>query len=218
VEAVLGDHPAVAEAVVVAREDEGGHEQRLVAYIVPIGGGAPGLGELRAHLGRRLPDYMVPSAFMTLQAFPLTPNGKVDRRALPAPEEGRLGAEAAYVAPRTDVEATLAAIWAQLLHVEQVGMEDNFFELGGDSMVAIRVIARANQAGLQLSPAQLFEHQTVAGLAAANDGLEEPADEGAVEGSVADGSARASSETGKLTPSDFPLAGVDQATLDRLLG
>ena len=219
VEAVLGDHPAVAGAVVVAREDEDGRGQRLVAYIVPDGGDAPGLGELRAHLGGRLPDYMVPSAFVMLEAFPLTPNGKVDRRALPAPEAGRLGAEAAYVAPRTEAEATLAAIWEQLLAVERVGMDDNFFELGGDSIHAIRVIARANQAGLPLSPAQLFEHQTVAGLAAAAEAPpEEPADEGAVDGSVAGGVARVSSETGKLTPSDFPLAGLDQATLDRLLG
>jgi aryl carrier-like protein len=214
VEAVLAAHPAVAKAVVVARTDEERGEQRLVAYIVPAGNEAPRIGELRAHVGSHVPAYMVPAAFITVEALPLTPSGKVDRLALPGAEAGRLGAEAAYVAARTDAEVTLAEIWAQLLRVDRIGTDDNFFELGGDSIDAIRVIARANRAGLRLSQAQLFEHPTVAGLAAAAEASEEVA----VEGSVAESLQRTTSDTGKLSPSDFPLAGLDQATLDRLLG
>ena len=140
VEAVLAAHPSVAQAVVVAVQDTDGRAQRLVAYIVPAAGGAPGLGELRAHLGSQLPDYMVPSAFVVLEALPLTPNGKVDRRALPAPEAARLGAETAYVAARTDVEERVAAIWARTLGLDRVGINDNFLDIGGHSLLAARLL------------------------------------------------------------------------------
>ena len=172
IEAVLRQHSDVREAVALAREDTPG-SKRLVAYVVPEEhalskvewGAAPTVGELRRSLKEKLPDYMVPSAFVTLEALPLLPNGKVNRRALPAPDRARPELEAAYVAPRTRKEQTLVDIWSQVLGVEQVGVHDNFFELGGDSILSIQVIARANQAGLRLSPRQLFQHPAVAGLA-----------------------------------------------------
>jgi amino acid adenylation domain-containing protein len=167
VEAVLADHPAVAEAVVVAREDEDGRGQRLVAYIVPAGGGAPGLGEPRAHLRSRLPDYMVPAAFVTLDALPLTPNGKVDRKALPPPEWKPVSTTP--VAPRTAVEERLAGIWARILHVDPVGVNDDFFELGGHSLLAVRLLVEVEREfGVEVPLTAFFEGSgTVAGLAAA---------------------------------------------------
>jgi aryl carrier-like protein len=124
---------------------------------------------LREFLAARLPEYMIPSAFVMLEALPLTPNGKVDRKALPAPDSSRRDLDTAYIAPRTPSEALLAEIWAGVIGVERVGVEDNFFELGGDSILSIQAISRANQAGLRLTPRQLFETPTVAGLAAQAD-------------------------------------------------
>jgi len=165
IEAALRQHPAVQETVVLTREDEPGDE-RLVVYVVPNDGQEPTVSELRRFLKEKLPEYMVPSAFVMLGALPLTPNSKVDRQALPAPQGTRPELEGAYVAPRTPVEEVLAGIWTEVLGLEQVGVHDNFFELGGDSILSIQIIAKANQAGLQLAPKHLFEHQTVAGLAA----------------------------------------------------
>jgi non-ribosomal peptide synthase protein (TIGR01720 family) len=122
-------------------------------------------GELRRFLQERMPDYMLPAAFIELEALPLTPNGKVDRKALPAPD-GTRPDDGLFVSPRTPEEATLASIWASVLGLQQVGVHDIFFELGGDSILSIQVIARANQAGIYLTPRQLFEDPTVAGLAA----------------------------------------------------
>ncbi|HEY0603894.1 MAG TPA: amino acid adenylation domain-containing protein, partial [Herpetosiphonaceae bacterium] len=128
------------------------------------GAGGEGLSStLRDFLAEYLPDYMVPSAFVVLDALPLTPNGKVDLRSLPAPEQH--DHQQRYTPPHTPVEATLARIWADTLGLEQVGIHDNFFQLGGDSIISIQVITRANQSGLQLTPRQIFEHQTIAGLA-----------------------------------------------------
>ena len=156
--AVLQQHPAVQQAIALLREDAP-EPPRLVAYAI-----APHASpeELRDYLSTKLPDYMVPAAIVPLRAFPLTANGKVDRQALPAPS--RPATEA--IAPTTEAEQILVAIWQELLGVEAVGIHDNFFELGGDSILSIQVIARANQAGLQLTPRQLFEHQTIAALAA----------------------------------------------------
>lgn len=156
--AVLQQHPAVQQAIALLREDAP-EPSRLVAYAI-----APDASpeELREYLATKLSDYMVPAAIVLLRIFPLTANGKVDRQALPAPS--RQAAE--LVAPTTEAEQTLVAIWQELLGVEAVGIHDNFFELGGDSILSIQVIARANQAGLQLTPRQLFEHQTIAALAA----------------------------------------------------
>lgn len=166
IEVVLGRHPLVRQAVVLAREGESGH-QRLVAYAVPREAQTLRVSELQSYLEDELPEYMVPSVFVLLDTLPLTPNGKVDRQALPAPDHAQHSLENSYVAPRTPTEKLLADIWAQVLGCEKVGLHDNFFaDLGGDSIISIQIIARANQAGLRLAPKQMFEYQTVAALAA----------------------------------------------------
>ncbi|HEV2782817.1 MAG TPA: non-ribosomal peptide synthase/polyketide synthase [Actinophytocola sp.] len=164
IEAALLRHPDVTEAVVAAREDGSGHK-RLVAYLVPSGPAAPASSELRSWLKRTLPDYLVPSAFVVMAGIPLTPSGKVDRRALPEPD-GRPELESAYVAPRTPAEHELARVWAEVLGAERVGIEDNFFELGGDSILSIQVVSRARQAGLRLTSKDIFLYQTIAELSA----------------------------------------------------
>ncbi|MCT9935423.1 condensation domain-containing protein, partial [Planotetraspora sp. A-T 1434] len=165
VEAALVRLPDVAEAAVVARQSENGHN-RLVAYLVPAGGAAPDTTALREALRRHLPDYLVPAAFVVLDRLPTTSSGKLNRKALPAPDFAA-GARSEYVAPRTDVERVLAGIWSQALGVDRVGVEDNFFELGGDSILSIQVVSRVRAAlGVQLSPRVLFTTPTVAGLAA----------------------------------------------------
>ncbi|MEW5931824.1 MAG: condensation domain-containing protein, partial [Gemmatimonadota bacterium] len=152
-------HPGVREARVVVREDAPG-EKRLVAYLV----GEAGAEEVRAYLRASLPEYMVPAAFVELEALPLTPNGKLDVRALPAPEYG--AGEAGYVAPRTPTEEVLAGIWAEVLHLERVGVEEGFFELGGHSLLATQVVSRARQAfEVEVPLRALFEAPTVAALA-----------------------------------------------------
>ncbi|HEX2188742.1 MAG TPA: non-ribosomal peptide synthetase, partial [Longimicrobiaceae bacterium] len=165
VEAALVAHPGVREAAVAAHEDDTG-EARLVAYVVEEADAPDDAPELRRWLHERLPDYMVPSLFVGLDALPRTANGKLDRRALPAPEGGRAGVEAEYVAPRDAVEEALAAVWAETLHVEQVGVHDNFFELGGHSILATQLVV-AVRATLQadLPVRALFERPTVAALA-----------------------------------------------------
>jgi len=169
VETVLRRHPAVRDAVVIAREDVPG-ERRLVAYVVPRDGRETVAAELRAHVGTHLPEYMVPSAVVAMETFPLTPNGKTDRRALPAPEW--TGDGAAYVAPRTPTEEILAGIWAEVLGVERVGARDGFFDLGGHSLLAARVVSRVREAlGVEPPLRAVFEEPTVAGLAAAVDAL-----------------------------------------------
>ncbi|MCA1682141.1 MAG: condensation domain-containing protein, partial [Actinobacteria bacterium] len=166
IEAALRQQPDVADAVVVARESDSEHK-RLVAYVVsPVGAAMLAPGELRTLLGQSLPDYMVPSVFVAVDALPRTPSGKLDRKALPAPDldATRLG----YVTPRTEVERVVAQAWAEVLGLERVGAEDNFFELGGDSILSIRVISRVRAAlEVDVSPRALFSHPTVAGLAAA---------------------------------------------------
>ncbi len=165
IEAVLGRLPQVLEAVAVVREDQPG-DKRVVAYVVPHDGQAFALGELRSVLKQHLPDYMVPSAFVTLDKLPLTPNGKVDRKALPTPERSALE-HVAYIAPRTPTEEIVAGIWAEVLGLERVGIEDDFFELGGHSLLATQVVSRARKAlGVELPLRDLFNAPTVAGLAA----------------------------------------------------
>ncbi|MGW4565577.1 amino acid adenylation domain-containing protein [Streptomyces sp. NPDC004561] len=160
IEACLREHPGVGQAAVVVRQDQPGVKQ-LVAYVVPAGE-APEPGALRAHLGRRLPEYMVPAAVVVLDALPLSPTGKVDRRALPAPEF--TGAEGGR-APRTPREELLCDLFAEVLGVPRVGIDDGFFELGGDSIGSIRLAARARHAGLGLTPHDVFDGRTVAALA-----------------------------------------------------
>jgi amino acid adenylation domain-containing protein len=174
IESALSQHPAIREAVVLAREDTPG-DKRLVAYVVAPDAPADLAERLRAHIRTTLPEYMVPAAFVMLEALPLTPNGKVDRRALPAPEY----TGATYVAPRTPTEEILAAIWAEVLKLERVGVNDNFFELGGNSILTFRVITKAEKAALRLTIMQTFQYQTIAGLAAVAETIAGPvADQG----------------------------------------
>jgi amino acid adenylation domain-containing protein/non-ribosomal peptide synthase protein (TIGR01720 family) len=168
ISAVLSQHPAVQEVVVVAREDGLG-DKRLVAYIVPSVPNTQHLtltGDLRSLLKEKLPEYMIPSAFVVLKALPLTSNGKIDRHALPAPDEAAL-IEKTFVAPRTPVEEVIAAMWAQLLGVQRLSIDDNFFDLGGHSLLATQVISRLRTAfGVEIPLRQLFESATLAALAA----------------------------------------------------
>ncbi|MGA9379449.1 MAG: amino acid adenylation domain-containing protein, partial [Phormidium sp.] len=163
IEAVLSQHPQVQTSIVIARVDNPG-EKRLIAYLVSDSEVTPTIPELRQYLKSKLPEYMVPSAFVFLETLPLTANGKVDRRALPKPES-RSGIENSLVIPRTPVEETLFTIWKQVLRVEQIGIHDNFFELGGDSILSIQIISRAKLAGIELTVKQLFTNQTIAELA-----------------------------------------------------
>ncbi|HEX8934314.1 MAG TPA: condensation domain-containing protein, partial [Pseudonocardiaceae bacterium] len=166
IETVLATHPGVSEVVVIAREDQPG-TKRLVAYLVAAAEQVPTTAELRAHLTHTLPDYMVPAVFVMLEALPLSVNGKVNRKALPAPDQ-IIEPVAEYVAPRSATEQTLTAIWVEVLGVDRVGVQDNFFELGGDSILSIQVMSRVRVAfGVELSPRVLFIGPTVAGLAAA---------------------------------------------------
>jgi amino acid adenylation domain-containing protein len=185
IEAVLSQYPAVKEAVVVAREDIPGNK-RLVAYLVAEKQGSKRAGEsgpvllspqeagvsieeLRAYLKEQLPYYMVPAAFLFLDAMPLLPNGKANRKALPAPETTRPDLEEMFVAPRTPTEEKLARIWAEVLGLDRVGVRDNYFDLGGASIQSLDVIAKAGELDLSLTLESLFEYQTIEELAAAID-------------------------------------------------
>ncbi|MGB9121882.1 MAG: amino acid adenylation domain-containing protein [Candidatus Angelobacter sp.] len=163
IESVISSYPGIREAVVIAREGKPG-DKKLVAYYCAAQ--AIALDALRAHMKASLPDYMVPAVFMPMDALPLTSNGKVDRVALPAPDASRASRKHTYVAPRTAAEQALACIWSEVLGVEAPGVHDNFFELGGDSILSIQVISRARQAGLSITPHELFQSPTIAGLAA----------------------------------------------------
>ncbi|MBB4222732.1 non-ribosomal peptide synthetase [Variovorax guangxiensis] len=162
IESALLQHAQVAQAAVVAREDVPG-EKRLVAYVVAAEGADPQAADLRTHLAQSLPEYMVPSAFVNVPALPLGPSGKLDRRALPAPE---LQAATPYVAPRTHTEKILARLWAETLHLPRVGIEDNFFELGGHSLMIVQLISMIRQQFMIDLPLDtLFQVSTIAGLA-----------------------------------------------------
>ncbi|ATB31217.1 non-ribosomal peptide synthetase [Melittangium boletus] len=185
VEAALARHPQVRQAVVVAREDTPG-TRRLVAYVVPTPSGAPSWSELRGFLLDILPEYMVPSACVVLDAMPLTPVGKVDRRGLPSPERARPSLDGARVSPRTPEEHTLARVWSEVLGLNPVGIQDSFFDLGGDSLLATRVVARAARAGLRITARQLAQQQTIERLAAVATPVQEPSrgESSSVEGEV----------------------------------
>ncbi len=165
IEALLRSVESVREVVVIAREDQPG-EKRLVAYIVPEAGAAVAVQELREFLKQKLPDYMVPSAFVTMDALPLTPNMKVNRRALPPPAQSETMFASSAVAPRTRVEKRLLEIWCDVLKMEGCGIEDNFFDLGGHSLLAIQFQARVKQEfKIQLPLRRMFETPTVRGIA-----------------------------------------------------
>ncbi|EPK4079069.1 non-ribosomal peptide synthase/polyketide synthase [Pseudomonas aeruginosa] len=178
IEARLLEHPWVREAAVLAVDGK-----QLVGYVVLESEGGDWREVLAAHLAASLPEYMVPAQWLALERMPLSPNGKLDRKALPAPEVSV--AQAGYSAPRTAVERTLAEIWQDLLGVERVGLDDNFFSLGGDSIVSIQVVSRARQAGLQLSPRDLFQHQNIRSLALAAKAGAATAEQGPASGEVA---------------------------------
>jgi acyl carrier protein len=165
VEAALGRQAGVQQAVALVREEVAG-DKRLVAYVVLKEGASTTLVELRAGLQESLPAYMLPSFFVFLDALPLSPNGKIDRRALPPPDGQRPETEVVYVAPRSSVEQTIAAIWQEVLKVEQVGVHDNFFNLGGHSLLLAQVHAKLReQVDAQLTILDLFRHPTVGALA-----------------------------------------------------
>jgi len=230
IEAVLLDHPQVREAAVAARETTGG-VRRLAAYIAPLDPGysaaAKGPGEppdlaqsVRGYLGRRLPAYMVPATITIMGALPRLPGGKVDRERLPS--LGRTRREAGdYRAPRNPVERALARIWAEMLNLDRVGIDDNFFDLGGDSILSMLVVAAAGREGIRLTSLQLFQQQTIAGLA----GLVGDTPAVGAAGSptaVADTTADAGDTTvnagaAPADDDDFPLAGLDRETLARVL-
>jgi amino acid adenylation domain-containing protein len=181
IEAALGQHPSVREAVVLAREDTPGDPstslrtdpsaslragKRLVAYVVAEREPLPTTTDLRNFLKAKLPEYMVPAVFVLLEALPLMPNGKIDRRALPSPDRSRPELDKVFVAPRTPTEELLAEIWAQLLDIERVGVHDNFFDLGGHSLLATQVVSRIRETfQVEIPLRRLFEVPTVAGLA-----------------------------------------------------
>jgi len=186
IEARLAEHAGVGQAVVVMREDTAG-DKRLVAYYTCVEETERGVvaEDLRSHLSAMLPEYMAPASFVCLAELPLNPNGKVDRKALPAPDLSEQ-LERQYVAPRTATEEALAQIWAEVLGLEKVGIRDNFFELGGHSILALRVISCANQAGLRITLREIFEHQTIGSLAArAESGSTVQAEQGIIIGETA---------------------------------
>ncbi len=165
IEFVLNEYPDVAQSVVILREDHPG-DKRLVAYCVPTTEIVLNHSELRGHLRSRLPDYMVPSAFVSLDTLPLTSSGKVNRRGLPAPDDSRPDLETHYVAPRNPIEQKLASIWAEVLGIEAIGIHDNFFSLGGHSLLVTRVNARiSSELQVDLPLRKLFKAPTIAELA-----------------------------------------------------
>jgi amino acid adenylation domain-containing protein len=165
IETVLNEHPQIKQSVVIAKEDQSG-DKRLVAYLIAGQEVTPSTSELRGYLRERLPEYMVPTAFVVLDELPLTPNGKINRRALPQADESRAGAH--FVAPRSPIEETLTEVWAEILGVKEVGVYDNFFELGGHSLKATQVMSQVRETfHIELPMRTLFETPTIAELALA---------------------------------------------------
>jgi acyl carrier protein len=164
IESVLMRNEAVRDVVVIVREDNPG-DKRLVAYLIAAGEHAVSVSDLRHYVKQELPEYMVPSAFMMLEQFPLTPNGKIDRRALPVPDADRQ-TETGYIAPRNEVEESIAGIWRELLNMKNVGVNDSFFEVGGHSLLLVRLHANLQmhfQKKWQIT--EMFRHTTIAALA-----------------------------------------------------
>lgn len=167
IETALSRYPGVREVVVALREDIRG-DKRLVAYIV-TDQEALTVTAIREFLAGKLPNYMLPSAVVRMHALPLTPNGKMDRRALPAPEAGRTTREQNFIAPQTEQEKTLAGIWSEVLRLDRVGIRDDLFELGADSLHIFQIAARANRAGIRISPAKFLKYRTITELLAQVD-------------------------------------------------
>ena len=166
VEAVLNDHEAVKQSVALVREDSPG-DLRLVAYVVTSERDGEVINRLRRYMKDRVPEYMVPAVFVQLREFPLTASGKVDRQALPAPDQSRPMLEEEFVAPRNEIEETIAQIWREVLNVERIGVHDNFFDIGGNSLLAMQILANVRNSydDVYLPLYSLFETPTIAGLA-----------------------------------------------------
>ncbi len=168
IEAALTQHSDVRKAAVLMREDSS-HVKRLVAYVEPACERGLEVEALQSFLSRRLPDYMVPSIFISVDELPLMPNGKLDRRSLPVPDFQGAAQDGHAVLARTELEQQLSDIWCQVLGLERVGVHDNFFRLGGDSILSIQIVSRARQAGYRLTAKDVLQHQTIAELAAVID-------------------------------------------------
>jgi hypothetical protein len=208
IEAVLNSHPGVRQSIVIAQTN-GDLPARLIAYVVTDGTPAP---DVRTFLQRKLPEYMLPSALVMLDALPMTSNGKINRRALPSTDEvpGQANELAlAFTPPRTPTEELLAKVWTQTLIAKRIGIHDNFFELGGDSILSLQIISRANQAGLRLTPRHLFQHQTIAELAAAAETA------ATLERDQASSASRAAASVD--THSDFSASTVGAGEVERLI-
>ena len=170
IEAALNEHPSVAQGVVTLREDRPG-DKRLVAYCVAASDNELKFSELRSHLQQRLPDYMLPSALVVLDTLPLTSSGKINRRALPAPDDSRPELEIGYVVPRNPLEEQLVQIWCEVLQLERVGVHDNFFALGGHSLLVARMVGLIDRhCRVQISIALVFRNPTIAELACCLEG------------------------------------------------
>jgi amino acid adenylation domain-containing protein len=208
IEHALAGHEAVREAVVLARSLSG--KIRLVAYVVPSSGpaedSAPLIAALRAHLQGKLPATMIPGSWVFLPSLPLSPSGKVDRKALPEPFEERVATSGAL--PVTAAEKALVEIWSQVLGRDDIGIHDNFFALGGDSIVGIQVLSRASQAGLKLTPRQIFRHPTIAELAAAAE---------TIVAEVAEPAPPAAAGEDPSADSDFADSGLSDLDLQKLM-
>ncbi|MES2936878.1 MAG: amino acid adenylation domain-containing protein [Pseudomonadota bacterium] len=212
IEAVLAAQPGVHEAIVLAREDSPG-EKRLVAYVVPQPGQPLTAQALRAALGERLPEYMVPAHVVVQDAFALTPGGKIDRRALPAPEDAdAITGQANYEAPVGPVEEKIAAVWAQLLGLERVGRQDNFFELGGHSLMAVSMMSQLRRQGISTNVRSLFAAPTLAELAAGVT-LRDPAQAKARDKAAAP-AGRVAADAKSIAPEMLPLVTLTQAEID----
>jgi hypothetical protein len=166
IQSVLATYPGIREAVVLLRKDVP-TDERLVAYFTLNGGvQRPSGSDLRTFLIEKLPDYMIPVAFIALETVPLTPNGKIDRRSLPAPDWSSQTRASQYVGPRTSQEQSMAQIWAEILRLEKVGVTDNLFELGADSLHVFQIAARANKAGIPVTPRQILQFRSIGSILA----------------------------------------------------
>ncbi|WP_187626250.1 amino acid adenylation domain-containing protein, partial [Pseudomonas congelans] len=206
IDARLAKHPAVHEAVVTAREDVPGDKRLVAYYTLAVGQAVVDIDSLRRHLQEKLPEYMVPAIYVRLEAMPLTPNGKLDRKALPAPDSDAL-INREYEAPQGEIETQIAAVWQDLLGVARIGRHDNFFELGGHSLLAVSLIGRMRQLGLSTDIRVLFSQPTLAALAAAVGGSTDivvPAN-------------LITEDCQRITPELLPLADLTQAQIDQVV-
>ncbi|MEW2581094.1 amino acid adenylation domain-containing protein [Streptomyces syringium] len=213
IDAVLAGHGSVAQSAVVVREDRPG-AKRLVAYVVPADGGAD-LEALREHVAGLVPEYMVPSAFVALDALPLTVNGKLDRKALPAPD---FAGQAGGRGPRNAREELLCGLFAEVLGLDSVGIDDGFFELGGDSIISIQLVSRARRAGLVLTPRDVFQLRTVEALASAAQDVEETGRTARVGADSALGAVPLTPIIHRLRESGGPMDGFNQAMVMQVPG